>query len=233
MVEQQDSAVTQAGTAPVEGVPAWVRTSLFQWLNPLLHATQDGQYDHFSGEPSSAFLMLTERRLQLTLDWRYGKRGAIENLAARMDADEELFLRVLELAVENVHLGYSFQTQDEALAELDRILTEAGMAIRLDIQRVETGEQWHGHPMYRDIRTLQRRTSEETAAAVHAVSEQASEPGKHLSAAWNHAYGRNPDPRSAYREAVMAVEAASIPIVSPNNAKATLGTVIGDLRSAP
>ena len=46
-------------------------------------------------------------------------------------------------------------------------------------------------------------------------------------------YGRNPNPSHAYREAIRAVEAAAIPVVSPKHAKATLGTVIGDMKSTP
>lgn len=214
-------------------MPTWARPSLFQWLSPILHAVQDEQYHSPSGTPSTAFVMLVERQLQITVDWSRNERGAIENLAARMEADEELFLSVLGLAIENVNLGYNFQEQDEALADLVRILTEAGSVWRLDIQRVETGEDWMGHRMYRDIRSLQRRTAEETANAVERVAQRASGAAPHLTNAWNHTFGRNPDPGRAYSEAVKAVEAAAIPVVSPNNAKATLGTVIGQLRTTP
>jgi hypothetical protein len=48
-------------------------------------------------------------------------------------------LRVLELAIENINLGYTFQQEQEALVEFDRILTEAGSVWRLDIQRIESG----------------------------------------------------------------------------------------------
>lgn len=231
--EEQGDARTDEQDVLVEGVPRWARPSLRQWLTPILYAVQDEQYHGFSGTPSPAFLMLVERRLRVELDWSRAEQAAINTLLAAMDVAEDLYLDVLQMAIDNMHLGYSVQTRHEAFAELERILTESGMAVRLDVRREPTGKDWHGRPMYREIVTLQRRTSEGAASAVYAVSEQASEPGKHLSAAWNHAYGRSPDPRGAYREAVMAVEAASIPIVSPNNAKATLGTVIRDLRSTP
>jgi hypothetical protein len=177
--------------------------------------------------------MLAERRLHITMDWRYGEQPAIQNLAERMATDEDLFLRVLELAIENIDLGYSFQAQAQALTELDRILTEAGCVWRLDIQQVETGEQFRGRPSYREIRTLQRRTLPESVAAVHALSRSTPDAARHLSSAWNHAFGRHPDPGSAYGEAIKAVEAAAIPVVSPKNSKATLGTVIGELRNTP
>jgi hypothetical protein len=118
-------------------VPPWAHASLFQWLTPILHAVQDSQYHSVSGRPSTAFMMLAERHLQLTLDWSHGELGAIQDLVERMDANEELFLRVLGLAIENIDLGYSVQSRDEALAQLDRILTEAGSVWRLDIQSAE------------------------------------------------------------------------------------------------
>lgn len=52
-----------------------------------------------------------------------------------------------------------------------------------------------------------------------------------LSAAWRHAYKPDPDATAAYREAVRAVEQAEIPLVSPNHPRASLGTVITDLRN--
>jgi hypothetical protein len=47
--------------------------------------------------------------------------------------------------------------------------------------------------------------------------------GDLLSNAWRSVYGRHPDASSGYRYAVRAVEAAADPVVSPNNASATLG----------
>lgn len=225
--------LAETGKGPIEGVPPWARASLFQWLSPILHAVQDDQYHSPSGTPSTAFVMLAERQQHITLDWSRNERGAIENLTSGMEVDEDLFLEVLELAIENVQLGYSFQDQDEALAALARILTEAGSVWRLDVQRVETGEDWRGHRMFRDVRSLQRRTSPEAAAAVHDVAQGAPAAASHLAGAWNHAFGRNPDPGRAYSEAIKAVEAAAIPVVSPNNTRATLGTVIAQLRNAP
>ena len=58
-------------------------------------------------------------------------------------------------------------------------------------------------------------------------------PAQHLRDAWEKAWGRNPDASGAYREAVRAVEAAYAPIVSPKNERATLGTIIADIRNKP
>ena len=50
-----------------------------------------------------------------------------------------------------------------------------------------------------------------------------------LQRAWQHAYGISPDPSAAYREAVRAVETVLVPLVSPANSRASLGTVVADL----
>jgi hypothetical protein len=50
-----------------------------------------------------------------------------------------------------------------------------------------------------------------------------------LAEAWDRVYGRHPDASDAWDHAIKAVEAMTIPIVVPNQAKATLGNVIGEL----
>lgn len=52
-----------------------------------------------------------------------------------------------------------------------------------------------------------------------------------LKQAWLCAYGRNPDASDAWDHSIKAVEAALIPIVTPAKAKATLGDVVGSLKS--
>ncbi len=51
-----------------------------------------------------------------------------------------------------------------------------------------------------------------------------------LAEAWQAAFGVNPDFEKAYAKSIKAVEAAAIPVVSPTNASATLGTVVGQMR---
>ncbi len=66
-----------------------------------------------------------------------------------------------------------------------------------------------------------------------AVDAAPGSAGEHLAAAWALAYGRTPDPVKAYSEAIKAAEAAAAPVVSPKNLKATLGTLIGEVRADP
>jgi hypothetical protein len=72
-----------------------------------------------------------------------------------------------------------------------------------------------------------------TSEAVRRGTSTAGSASEHLDHAWQHAYGRDPDASRAYDEAVKAVEAASIPVITPNDPKAMLGKVIGTMRSNP
>lgn len=58
---------------------------------------------------------------------------------------------------------------------------------------------------------------------------RAGQAGVRLANAWEALYGLSPDPSIAYGHAIKAVEDASIPVVSPKNTSATLGTVIRDM----
>lgn len=52
-----------------------------------------------------------------------------------------------------------------------------------------------------------------------------------LAKAWEHAYGRTPDPSDAWDHAIKALEGVLAPTVLPNEAKPTLGRIVGHLRS--
>lgn len=71
------------------------------------------------------------------------------------------------------------------------------------------------------VREAVERAKKETAATSAAT---------HLNSAWLACYGRNPNPGLAYSEAIKAVEAAAAPAISPKDLKATLGTMLGQLR---
>lgn len=65
------------------------------------------------------------------------------------------------------------------------------------------------------------------------VASAVGSAGDHLTQAWNECYGRTPDPVKSYGESIRAVECALAPIVSPQNTKQTLGTMIRDIDQKP
>ncbi|SMF85893.1 hypothetical protein [Streptomyces sp. Amel2xC10] len=72
------------------------------------------------------------------------------------------------------------------------------------------------------------RQTVDDAAAANSVGSAAD----HLTAAWQAAYRLHPDPVRAYSEAIKAVECAAHSVIQPNHARATLGTMLGEIGNA-
>ncbi|MER6251952.1 hypothetical protein ABT224_11360 [Streptomyces sp. NPDC001584] len=85
-----------------------------------------------------------------------------------------------------------------------------------------------------DGRALVRRVNPAVGAAVEEALNAADQPergsaSRHLRQAMDLAYALHPDPVKAYSEAIKAVECALHDTIQPNNRKATLGTMKGEL----
>lgn len=78
---------------------------------------------------------------------------------------------------------------------------------------------------------LTRRVPEGVQIAADQVMGTTGDAGIKLAQAWEALYGLHPDPTKAYSLAIKSVEDAAIPVVSPRNSKATLGTVIRDIQA--
>lgn len=76
---------------------------------------------------------------------------------------------------------------------------------------------------------LVRRVPLGVQVAADAVMGRTGRAGVRLAKAWEKLYGLDPDPSAAYVWAVRAVEDAVVPVVSPNNTNATLGTVVNQM----
>jgi len=79
---------------------------------------------------------------------------------------------------------------------------------------------------------LERRVPEGVQDAANEVMAIGGNAGTLMSTAWHAAFGRDPNYQEAYRNAVLAVEAAATHIVEPTNAElGTLGTTVKKLRN--
>ncbi|MCX4826243.1 hypothetical protein OG883_42050 [Streptomyces sp. NBC_01142] len=105
---------------------------------------------------------------------------------------------------------------------LARLLDHAGSVYRVN----DTGDG------------LEERITPTIRDAVrHTVAEADARPtagsaAEHLAIAWQAAYGLHPDPGKAYGEAIKAVESAAHAVIQPNHARATLGTMLGEIGNA-
>lgn len=112
--------------------------------------------------------------------------------------------------------------REQAIAELEDMLTLAGSAYRVNDAR--TGLE------LRVDATAQQAVASTLAAARTPQSGSAAD---HLAAAWKCAYGRDPDPSKAYSEAIKAVESAAQSLIQPKHAMATLGSMLGEIGQSP
>jgi len=167
-------------------------------------------------------MMEIERTCQIPVSWQHGRSSAADSVWEAMYRDRALAARVIDYALGEVMLGYDAQGIEPAVEELHRALQQAGanyVVVQPD----------PGYVRYR----LERRTLPAAAAAVRAQTAMPGDASDHLDKAWSAAFGREPDPSTAYSESVKAVEAAAIPVVLPHDPGATLGKVIGQLRANP
>lgn len=73
---------------------------------------------------------------------------------------------------------------------------------------------------------LVRRVPLGVQVGAESVMDRAEGAGVRLAKAWENVYGIDPNASEAYRLAILAVEDSAIPVVSPANSRATLGTVL-------
>ena len=81
--------------------------------------------------------------------------------------------------------------------------------------------------------SLVKRVPDEEVAAFALATEPEGEASDHLQVAWAKIYGRHQDADEAWNQAIKACEAIYIPIVEPDNRRATLGTTLRTLRQHP
>ncbi len=195
---------------PYEGVPEWMSQPLTDWVSSMLH-----EPNHLLGrlEPNRERLMDLQQALRIRLNWSNRADGAWADLATRAWADPELFLDLVDECL-------AFAQTYEEIEPLRKTLDGSGSVWTL-------GRDGDGQI------ELQRRVDPSVAAAVKGAPPVATSPAIHLSKAWSSVYGRNPAPSEGYREAVRAVEAAAVPLISPANGSATLGSMLAEVKSNP
>ena len=148
-------------------------------------------------------LRALERALRIRL---VGGTGNLDAAMSQLRESEELLLSAADFLARGIGA--------EEARELEEYLNEAGSVWRVA-----------GRPYSWE---LQRKVSPEIEGVLRSLGER---PGDYLRQAWQRAFSRNPNPDGAYRDAVRALEAVLRPVVSPKNDRATLGSMIRDLKS--
>ncbi|MGP6173647.1 hypothetical protein [Corynebacterium sp. A21] len=197
-----------------DGVTVWMKEALWRWVREGLTEYR-ASYDR-----KSRFRFLDEtftekmcQRLQISFP---NLRSASQDYSVGKDQ----IARAMSI----------LRTKDDGLQIADYILAhkpdvrETDLDELLDLSKSAwtVGER-AGKP------GLVRRVPLGVQLGAQNVMDRAGRAGVHLATAWGHLYGLDPDPSAAYRFAILAVEDATIPVVCPNNDRATLGVVARDL----
>jgi len=210
---------------PREELPDHVMSSVQTFMEPFFFghgpSAEGGFYG--GGRSQRSFAREIERTCQLPgLPWHQGDVAVANAIWAAMYQDRALAVRVIDYALGDPWMGYDAQGMGAAVPEFDNALRQAGanyIVVHPNPQRSEFA--------------LEKRVSSPTAATMSAATATPGNASEHLGKARRAAFGQEPDPSKAYWEAVKAVEAAAIPVVTPNDPTATLGKILGELRNNP
>jgi hypothetical protein len=200
----RESGVVDDFRVPSEGVPPWLGESLWDWLRMT--------FPHGFSDEEKAQLYLALRRAERRLRRPLGL-GSWDSEwdHVRRNVDAETLLDLVDYAAAHV-------ADDIDLKRLNSTLVGAG-----SVWRVSTTDRPH----------LERVVPPEVRERAEAAMKPADRASEHLTHAWSAVYGRNPNPQYAYDQCVKAVEVVAGPVVSPANKRATLGTMMRDLRAKP
>ncbi|GHB21390.1 hypothetical protein GCM10010306_012500 [Streptomyces umbrinus] len=192
--------------APYDGVPDHLGRPLREWVEAVLRPDMPIE--------QTVVAEAVALRLRITVPARYSTAAylcqAIDD--DLLDVVDELLLVLAEASRKDA----------KSLLNLGFILEQGGSAYRINAG--EDGLEVRITPAVRDA--VNRTVTE--AAAVSSAGSAAD----HLAAAWKAVYGRQPDPSRAYSEAIKAVECVAHAVIQPNHAKATLGTMLGEIGNA-
>jgi hypothetical protein len=197
-----------------DGVPEWMDSAMWAWVRRAI--TVRRSYRDGSGSVAMLDSALAECMCQ-TLRIPFPTLRAVEvgvdtgnkHLRATITA---LRQHPYPLQIVDYLLAHGGHAKAEELAELllrSRSAWEVG--------------QRAGRP------GLARRVPAGVQVAADSVMQRAGRAGARLAKAWEALYGIQPNASEAYRLTILAVEDAAVPVVSPNNEKATLGTVLRDI----
>lgn len=199
-----------------QGVPIHLKHQLIRWLRQ-----QFGLETPTPNEELLLELALVFRdRLPLNSSLRdYANELIVEAAGgdaahAVEDEFEDFAITNHELFLDLIDATLNLQSPAKShWEELDRKLSLGGAAWRV-------GD---------DKASLVRTVADETQAIFNLATAAPDEATAELKKAWHKAFSSNPDPSNAWSHAIKAVEEVLIRAVAPNNSKATLSNVIGEL----
>jgi hypothetical protein len=194
------------------GIPDYLTTPIWLWAEPMLTVYSPGSY--IRRDPNESLLQMIQLQLRVSppLEWAGGGHTALSSLEFRFRQNQELGLNLVDYLLR-------FRAEEDEANDAHAILTMGGS----EWEVVKTDETF----------MLSRRLIGPIASVVDEIRPASERAHAHLVLSWQKLASRDPDAPGAYREAIKAVEAAAKPVISPQNHKATLGTIVADMRAKP
>jgi hypothetical protein len=199
----------EAWLGPFEGIPDWLGSHIDDWIFRFFFGGTFGGIEHFNTEA----LRSIQLDLHLPELSRPGPRQTINYLQQLRHTDVDAYLDTVDWIVAHC--------RDDAITdELDSMLERASSSFVVFVDDV-------GLPR------IAKRIDKTTEFLIRSSATPGSNASIHLSNSWSQVYGSGGSPSEAYGEAIKAVEAAAKPVVSPENERTTLGSIIRDLKARP
>lgn len=198
-----------------EGIPPWMKKRFWDWVESSL-------YEGVEDEDGS----LADLRIAEYLD-----RELLDDLEMTLQiAMPDVPFGMSDNYVNSLVMSY-VRSDSKGLDIADYLLSHGGHGDPEVLKTLleQSKSAWTvGERLGRP--GLTRRVPEGVQIAADEIMKNSGDAGIKLAQAWEALYGLHPDPTKAYSLAIKAVEDAAIPVVTPNNSRATLGTVISAIR---
>ncbi len=193
-----------------DGVPEWMVDAYWRWVHDTLVEYQR------AGTTTAGWMVRASAAEHLCQTLKIPLPDIRTRYTSTTQGDQQwaALIKALRdhphpLQVADYLLAFDAKAQSD---ELEPILTRAKSAWTIGTRA--------GRP------ALVRRVPVGVQIAADSVMARSSQAGVRLAQAWEALYGLEPNASEAYRLAILAVEDAAVPVVSPTNASATLGTVL-------
>lgn len=203
-----------------DGVPDWMSAPFWAWVRESITCLATYREDLYGGRHPIYGLRVaeTEQMCQI-LQIRFPDLN--KEIHYESDGTDQLDQAMFELE----RVSNPLILADYILAFFDNV--DAG---KLDKILERSKSAWLVSEHARAGRPgLIRRVPKGVQEVANAVMTHSGNAGIELSKAWECLYGIDPKPGEAYSHAIKSVEDAAIPVVSPQNSKATLGTVLNQM----
>jgi hypothetical protein len=198
---------------PQPGLPEYLLHPVLDWLDPILWVTDHSEFGRQTPNVDVLRDVQLVLRLQEPLDWGREGYSARTSLIELMRRDRDCALDVLDFFVQHI-------VSPAYANKLGHILTLGG-------------SEWEVALIGEDGRQLSQRVIGPVRESIEEVRTYSERAHHHLSRAWERLVGRQPDPSTAYREAIRAIEVVAKPVVTPDDGSATLGKIIRAIRDKP